>query len=144
MFKKEINYVDFNGTERKEDFYFHLSLPEVTRIEAEFATKHRELSVKEIIEEMVANSNVKELLDFIEKLVLTSYGEKTVDGRSFRKSDEAREEFSNSPAYAEFFEQLITEEGLAQEFGEKVADNGQKKKNQVTPEVVKGSTFDDQ
>ena len=36
MFKHTITYNDFNGNERKEDFYFHLSTPEVVRLEAKF------------------------------------------------------------------------------------------------------------
>lgn len=131
MFKKEIKYVDFNGVEREEDFYFHLSLPEVTRIEAEAGE-----TLKDHIQNLITNNQVKELLDFLEKVILTSYGRKTPDGRSFTKNKELREEFENSPAYAEFFEQLITDEGLANEFGEKVADNGKTRKNVEAPTVI--------
>lgn len=135
MYKREIDYVDFNGNERSEAFYFHLSLPEVTRIEASVA-KDGETTIKNHIEELVSNNKLKDLLDFLEHVILSSYGTKTADGRSFHKTEELKEEFSNSPAYAEFFEQLLTKEGLAQEFGEKVADNGQGKKNRVVPKVV--------
>lgn len=128
---KKIDYVDFNGQERSEEFYFHLSLPELTRIEAEAGE-----DMKTHIENLIVNNKVKELLDFLEVVMLSSYGEKTTDGRSFRKSKELREEFENSPAYAEFFELLLTEEGMAQTFGEKVADNGKQKKNAVAPRVV--------
>lgn len=131
MFMKEIKYTDFNGVDREEKFYFHLSLPEVTRIEAEAGE-----SLKDHIENLITNNKVKELLDFLEHVILTSYGEKTSDGRSFTKNAQLREEFSNSPAYAEFFEQLLTSEGLAQRFGEQVADNGQRAKNTVTPTVI--------
>lgn len=129
MFKKEIKYVDFNGLERTEDFYFHLSLPEVTRIEAEAGE-----TLKDHIQQLVTNNKIKELLDFLEDVILTSYGKKTSDGRSFQKNKETREEFENSPAYAEFFEQLLTEEGLAQEFGEKVAGTNKIKQ----PTLVQG------
>ena len=33
MLKKTITYVDYNGTERKEDFYFNLSKAEIMEIE---------------------------------------------------------------------------------------------------------------
>lgn len=131
MFKKEITYVDFNGVERTEDFYFHLSLPEVTRIEAEAGD-----TLKDHITKLVADNKVKELLDFLERVILTSYGVKTSDGRSFTKNIKIREEFENSPAYAEFFESLLTEPGMAERFGEKVADNGKARKNTVAPTIV--------
>lgn len=130
MFVKEISYVDFNGVDRKDKFYFHLSLPEVTRIEASL-----EGTVKDHIEKLIKDDNMKVLLDFLELVILTSYGEKTKDGRSFRKSNEIREEFSNSPAYAEFFEELFTTPGLAQEFGSKVAQGGKGRRRKDQPNL---------
>ena len=34
MLKKTITYTDYNGTTRKEDFYFNLTQAEVTELEA--------------------------------------------------------------------------------------------------------------
>jgi hypothetical protein len=130
MFKQNIEYVDFNGNERKEDFYFHLSTPEVIRMEAEIG-EPIDVHTKKLSAEM----NLAALLAFLEKMILSSYGKKTTDGKSFHKSKELREEFENSQAYAEFFEMLIKNPELAQKFGASVADNG-KKKNQVQPEVT--------
>lgn len=131
MFKQTIEYTDFNGTPRKEDFYFHLSLPEVTRLEAEIG---QPLDV--YTKELAASMNLSNLLDFLEKVILSSYGVKSTDGKSFQKSQFLREEFSNSQAYAEIFEKLLTDPELARKFGEGIADNGKQRKNQVAPNVV--------
>lgn len=131
MFKHTVAYNDFNGTERKEDLYFHLSLPEVTRIEAEIGKP-----ISEYTQELSTNMDMKNLLDFLEKIILNSYGQKTSDGKSFHKSKSLRDEFEYSQAYAEVFEQLLTNPELAKKFGEGVVDNGKVKKNQVTPQVV--------
>lgn len=131
MFKQNISYVDFNGVERKEDFYFHLSLPEVTRLEAEIG---RPMDVH--VKDLVANQNLKELIDFLEKLILNSFGRKSSDGKSFQKSKELRQEFEFSQAYADLFEMLLIDPDLAKKFGEGVADNGKPKKNQIQPNVV--------
>lgn len=131
MFTHNIKYIDFNGTERQEDFHFHLSLPELTRIEAKIGR-----SLKEHVEDLNARKDVNQLVQFLEDVILTSYGQKTVDGRSFRKTPELRGEFEYSQAYAEFFEELLTNPELARKFGEKVADNGKAKRNQVAPTVV--------
>lgn len=119
MFKHEITYVDFNGTERTEDFYFHLSLPEVTRLEAEIGRP-----LNDYVNEITTNQNLKELIGFLEKMILSSYGRKTTDGKSFYKNRELREEFEYSQAYAELFEQLLTQPELAKRFGENVVNNG--------------------
>lgn len=131
MFKHNIIYTDFNGDERKEDFYFHLSLPEVTRLEAEIGAP-----MDVYTKNLSSGTDVAKLLDFLEKVILSSYGKKTSDGRSFHKSKELREEFEHSQAYAELFEQLLMSPDLARKFGESVADNGKPRKNQVAPKVV--------
>lgn len=131
MFKHNVTYIDFNGNERSEDLYFHLSLPEVTRLEAEIGKP-----LTEYTKELAANMNMKELLGFLERMLLQSYGRKSLDGKAFQKSKEIRDEFEYSQAYAEIFEQMITTPELARKFGEAVADDGKKRKNQVTPQVV--------
>jgi hypothetical protein len=123
MFKQNITYVDFNGMERKEDFYFHLSLPEVTRMEAEIGRP-----MEDHVKDIVANQDLKTLIDFLEKLILNSYGRKSADGKSFQKTKEMKTEFEHSQAYAELFEMLLTNPELARKFGEGVADNGKGKK----------------
>ena len=131
MFKQKIDYVDFNGVERQEDFYFHLSLPEVTRLEAEIG---RPMDVH--VKDLVSNQDLKTLIDFLEKMILNSFGRKAADGKSFLKTKELRLEFEHSQAYAELFEMLLTNPEMAKRFGEGVADNGKAKKNQVQPTVV--------
>lgn len=131
MIKQTIKYTDFNGSEREEDFYFHLSLPEVTRIEAKIG-KPIDVHTRELASRL----DGKELLGFLEEIILSAYGRKTSDGRSFHKSKELREEFEHSQAYAELFEQLLTNPEMASKFGSGIADNGKAKKNQVSPTVI--------
>lgn len=131
MIKQNIKYTDFNGIEREEDYYFHLSLPELTRIEAEVGK-----SLADYTKELANRKDPMEMISFLERMILSSYGRKTPDGKSFHKSKELREEFEHSQAYAEFFEQLLTDPNLAQKFGEGVADNGKSSKNRVAPTVT--------
>lgn len=130
MFKHTVSYVDFNGNDRKEDLYFHLSLPEITRLEAEIGK-----SLEEYITELVDQQKTTDLLGFLERVLLNSYGVKTTDGRSFHKSKDIRDSFEYSQAYAEVFEDVLLNPELAKKFGEKVADNG--KRRDVKPELVK-------
>lgn len=131
MHKQPITYVDFNGTERTEDFYFHLSTPEVVRLEAEVGT-----SLEDHTKTLAQNGEAQPLLQFLEKVILMSYGVKSTDGRSFKKSPEIRQEFEYSQAYAEFFEQIIKDPSLARKFAEGIVDNGKARKNTVAPTVV--------
>lgn len=103
MIKKTISYVDFNGTQRNDDYYFHLSVPEATRFAARFGEQGWEAGIKKIID----SGDLREVLDLFEDIILTSYGQKSPDGRTFIKNKEMRENFSNSEAYAQLFEELV-------------------------------------
>lgn len=131
MFKHSVKYKDFNGNDREEELYFHLSLPEVTRLEAEIGKP-----LSDYTKELVDNMDMNKLVGFLERILLQSYGVKSSDGKSFQKSKELRDTFEYSQAYAEVFEQVLTDPDLARKFGESVADDGKKRKNQVTPSVV--------
>jgi len=134
MFKHTVNYVDFNGNERKEDLYFHLSSVEVVRLEAEVGMK-----LEDHIKELTDNQDLNNLLAFLERMLLSSYGKKSPDGREFRKSPEIRKEFEYSQAYAEVFEHVLTNPELAKKFGENLSAKTQKSNNQIDPTVVHGS-----
>lgn len=112
MFKKRIKYVDFNGSPREEDFYFHMSPVEMTRLEAKIGG----LTLDTYTQKLVANQDLSEMVSFIEDLVLSSYGEKTQDGTRFIKGQKIREKFEYSQAYAELFEELLTNPESAKKF----------------------------
>ena len=112
MFKKRIKYVDFNGTEREEDFYFHMSSVEMTRFEASL----RGMTVEDYAKGIDADKNAPEAVRFIEDIILNSYGRKSPDGRTFLKSPEIRQEFEYSQAYAELFEEMILNPESAKKF----------------------------
>ena len=131
MFKHTVEYKDYNDQPRKEDLYFHLATHEMVRIEAEIGK-----NLQEHIQDLTLNNKSSELLAFLEKMLLSSYGEKTADGKSFYKTKEIREAFEYSQAYAEIFEDIILDSSLAQRFGEKVTDGNKDKKNHVPPQVV--------
>lgn len=128
MIKKTITFVDFNGKERTEDFYFHLSLPEATRIVAELGAKDTE-DLTKIIENLAEKQDFKKILDIFDKIILSSYGRKSVDGKSFFKSREERYAFENSNAYAQLFEEIVNDPEKATAFFEGIGTNVKKVSN---------------
>ena len=130
MFKKTIKYTDFNGTDREEDFYFHVSAHEVVRMEAKLGGR----SLDTYSKELSANQDMSKMIEFIEDLVLSSFGKKSEDGKNFLKSEEIRREFEYSQAYAELFEELLTVPESAEKFATGIAR--QTKKMKDTPLTV--------
>lgn len=111
MLKKTVTYVDYNGVERTEDFYFNLSKAEVTEME---------LSVRgglsAMLEELVKTGDNARIVEIFKDLVLRSYGEKSADGKRFIKSKELSEAFSQTEAYSEIFMELALDEKAAAAF----------------------------
>lgn len=111
MLKKTMKFVDFNGTEREEDFHFHLTQAEITEME---------LSVDggfvQYVNDIVAEQSGPKMVQLFKDLILKSYGKISPDGRRFIKNDEVREEFSQTNAYSDLFMELATNSDAATTF----------------------------
>lgn len=111
MLKKTVQYVDYNGVERKEDFYFNLTKAEVTEMEMSV-----EGGLSKLLAELVnAKDNVR-IVQLFKEIVLKAYGEKSPDGRRFMKNKEITEAFSQTEAYSEIFMELALNEEAAAAF----------------------------
>ena len=111
MLKKTITYVDYNGTERKEDFYFNLSKAEI--MEMEMGTTG---GMVEMINRIVAAQDAPAIIDVFKKMILRAYGEKSADGKRFIKSKEISEAFSQTEAYSQLLMELATDADAASKF----------------------------
>lgn len=104
MLKKTITYTDYDGMERTEDFWFNLNKTELTKLDAELPG-----GVLGVLRKIIDKKDRKALVDFIETLILRSYGEKTLDGKRFVKTPEMAEEFMQTPAYDELFMSILSD-----------------------------------
>lgn len=111
MLKKTITYSDYNGVERTEDFYFNLTKAEI--MELEMSTSG---GLSEMIKKIVAAQDAPTIIDIFKKLILKAYGEKSLDGKRFIKSDEISTAFSQTEAYSQLFMTLATDAEAASAF----------------------------
>lgn len=111
MLKITKTYEDWNGMERTEDFYFNLSEAEITELQIGTVG-----GFAETIEKIINAKDQPELIKIFKDLVLMSYGEKTADGRHFRKNDEVKNGFVDNPAYSIIFMELVSDAEKAAEF----------------------------
>lgn len=111
MLRKKIKYVDYNGVEREEDFYFNLTKAEITEMEL-VAEGGLQATLTKIVEE----KNPKQIVETFKDLILRSYGEKTADGKRFVKSQELRDAFMQTEAYSELFVELASDADAAAAF----------------------------
>lgn len=130
MITKTMTYVDFNGKKRTEEFNFHLNKAELLELDASYEggwVAH----VQRIVN---ANSNA-EIFHTMKDFLLRAYGEKSEDGRQFRKRDEndrpLSRRFEECPAY----EMLLMELTLGPNAGAAAAEfiNGVVPKDMSNP-----------
>jgi hypothetical protein len=109
MFKKTIEFENFNGETVRKDFYFHLSKMELMRLAADGSMEKR-------IRKIMESEDKVEIIREFEGLIRLAYGVRGEDGESFTKDEVAQATLFNSPAYDELLVELMTEPTAATEF----------------------------
>ena len=118
MLKKTITYTDYNGAERKEDFYFNLTKAEIMEMEMSISG-----GLTEMINRIVAAQDAPAIVKIFKQLVLKAYGIKSPDGKRFIKSEELATEFAQTEAYSQLFMELATDADAASAFVNGIVPN---------------------
>ena len=112
MLCKKIKYIDYNGVEREEEFYFNLSKAEIMK----WLTTNGAYTIDTVINKMIETENVRDMVGEFEFLIQTAYGEKSMDGKRFIKSPEVKANFIESEAYSVLFMELVGDAKKASDF----------------------------
>ena len=144
MLKKSIKFVDYNGVERTENLYFHVSKTsiltasnsvynEIMKIAQELQDRAKLLEGMEagsINEEnpfdpnnQVLAESIRMVARLLDRLIDLSYGKRSEDGQKFVKSKEILDEFKSSIAYEAFIEQMLSKQDEMVEFINKLVAN---------------------
>lgn len=111
MLKRDITYKDFDGNEVTDTFYFHLSKTELMDLELSYQG-----GLEATINRIIETKDVKSLINEFKRIILAAYGVKSEDGKRFIKTDELREQFTQTAAYDALFFELATDAEVAAEF----------------------------
>ncbi|MBO7453635.1 MAG: hypothetical protein J6U54_25155 [Clostridiales bacterium] len=116
MYVKTIEYTDYSGNKRKEDFYFNLDKNEIMELEVSINGGWDQW-VKRIANAQDHN----QIYQLFKGLVLKSYGERSLDGRYFYKKDRntgrpLSEDFEQMAAFDALMNELTTNDEAASEF----------------------------
>lgn len=112
MFKKHIEYKDFDGNKLDGDFYFHLSKAELM----EWLTSTGTYTIDKMLLKIAEDGNTQQTVDMFKDLIRRSYGVKSVDSKEFIKSKDVVDKFMYSDAYSEMFMWVCTDDKAAAEF----------------------------
>lgn len=113
MLKKIIKYTDYNDLPRTQEFFFYLSKKDIQVLNANY-----EGGLQGQFNKIMNKLDMKALLQTVEDIVLTSYGEKSDDGTKFIKNAKVREDFQYSAAYEALFDELTTGDDAADKFSD--------------------------
>lgn len=111
MLKKLIEYTDYNGKKRSENFYFYLNKAEL--MEMELGTVG---GMQNLIQLIIDKQDIPEIIKAFKMIILKSYGEKSADGVRFIKSEELSNAFSQTEAYSNLYMELISNADAAAAF----------------------------
>ena len=111
MLKKTMAYLDYDGNERTDDFYFNLTKAELMEMEMS-----HEGGLVKTIDKIVAARDTKTIIELFKDLILKAYGEKSLDGKRFIKNKELSEAFAQTEAYSDLFMALATNTDAAVDF----------------------------
>ena len=124
MYKKTITYTNLNGDTITEDLFFNLSRKEALKIMNKYiGTDYDKKAVKDFISKVTKTKDLMTIITFIEDIILSAYGEKSEDGNRFIQTQEVKDKFESSIAYAELFEIFITNSDELKEFVDNVASS---------------------
>lgn len=115
MLKKTISYTDYEGHDRKEEYYFNLDEGEIMEMELSISG-----GFSKMVEKIIAEEQHPELFKIFKDMVLKSYGEKSGDGKYFMKEDEdgrsLARKFMQTKAYSALMMELTHNARAAVEF----------------------------
>jgi hypothetical protein len=108
---KNRKYIDFDGNERTEDFYFHLKESDLVELNLGVTG-----GLEKMIRQIIAAQDMPEIMKLFKQLITMSYGVKTPDGKGFHRSKELVESYLETNAYSDFFIELVSNPDKAGEF----------------------------
>lgn len=111
MLKKTITYKNFNNEEVSEDFYFHLTEAEITKLEM-----GQKGGLSEALKRIIESEDGAGVIEILQHIILTAYGKRSEDGKRFIKNDLLRQEFESTQAFSDLFMEMATNADAASTF----------------------------
>lgn len=105
MFKTEITYSDYSGNEQTETFRFNLTETEISNLAIDSP-----IFDVNFLKFLVDDGNIAAMFKVVQTLILESYGVMSDDGKTFRKSEELKNDFKCSAAYDALIQKMLNTE----------------------------------
>ena len=111
MLERTFTYTGFDGKEYKDKWYFFLSKADLLEIHLGSF-----VGLDVLMKRLIDTQNGKEIMAIIKEIILKSVGRPSADGKRFVRNDEIRDEFYQTDAYSQLFEELVMDSEKAVAF----------------------------
>ncbi|MBQ4233027.1 MAG: hypothetical protein II699_07080 [Lachnospiraceae bacterium] len=111
MLAKRLTYKSYDGEEFTETLYFSLNKAEAMTLQVS-----KEGGFKNYLDKLKDSHNGREIMQTTQDIIISSYAEKTPDGKSLMKSPEIANRFRCSAAYDALFTELVLDGQKMAEF----------------------------
>ncbi len=111
MFERTFTYEGFDGKEYKDTWGFYLSKADL--LEIQLGTF---VGLDALMKRLIETQNGKEIMAIIKEIILKAVGKPSSDGKHFIRNAEVSEDFHQTEAYSQLFEELVMDGKKALEF----------------------------
>ncbi len=115
MITREVTYIDYNGDEQTEKYYFDLTVPEM--LELSFSSAG---DIQSTLERLSNSRKVGEIFNIIQMIIFKSVGVKSDNGKRFIKNEEVLNDFKQSRGYESFLMKMMQDTDYASKFIEQL------------------------
>lgn len=133
MLVQREKYIDFDGNEREENFYFNFTEAELAEMELSING-----GLKNEIQRIIDSQDQTEVIKIFKSLLLKAYGVKSPDGKRFIKDEKLTKEFEQTNAYSQMFMRLAFDDEEAANWINAVVPNSisENIEKKMTPALV--------
>ena len=111
MFERTFKFEGFDGKMYEDTWGFYLSKADL--LEIQLGTF---VGLDALMKRLIETKNGKEIMAIVKEIILKAVGHTSPDGRKFLRNEELREEFLQTDAYSQLFEELVLNPDKALDF----------------------------
>lgn len=114
MFKKTIEYTDYNGIKKTEDFWFNLNQAELTELALGPVG-----GLDNMLKEVISSADTATIIETFKKIILMAYGKRTPDGRFTKRAEDGHklaDDFAETAVFPTMFMEISFDSEKAAEF----------------------------
>ena len=111
MFERTFEYKGFDGKDYKDTWGFYLSKADL--LEIQLGTF---VGLDALLKRLIETQNGKEIMAIVKEIILRAVGKRSSDGKHFLRNDEIRDDFRQTEAFSQLFEELVMDGEKALDF----------------------------